>query len=97
MSKVHNYNYCCKDSDCKEGWQNVVIPLTAEESDGIDVCCLVCEKPMKRMGMNAHGGIGKVAALSPNEKQKVLKQRSRDHFKKDKYDKFHQRNKPESE
>ena len=89
---MNGFNYCCKNDDCSEAWQTVIVYVSSSEENKNQYCGF-CDESMKRLGRLTYGGVAKFASLPPNEKQKVLKKRSREHFAKDKYDKFHQRNK----
>jgi len=74
------YNYCCINDECEET-KNIHIVKEEEEGD-IPEYCPTCKEELKLMGEIPYGGIGKFKMLSPNEKKKVLRKRSREHSKK---------------
>lgn len=78
MSKTQTFKYCCKNDDCEVAWKDFTHQSTKEVSDK-GIACEVCGVFAKRMGVVAFGGNLRITKLPPNEKQKIMKKRSKEH------------------
>lgn len=89
-------NYWCLDCDCgKKPRDTIVIEQNDEDAkDSFVVGCPFSESekppPLKFAGTSHVGGLAKFASASMEEKSRILKQRSRNHFQKEIKERKHQ-------
>lgn len=87
----YKYNYHCKNDGCSNFVKMVIIEKPQSCADEYEEC-EHCNGELTRIGIANAYHLGKFNMLSPNERQKVLQKRSRDHYKKHR-DEWHQKNK----
>jgi len=88
MGITRQYNYHCKNDKCNRFVAKVIIEKDTEFEDAEEPCD-GCSKPLYRVGiLNA---FFVTSSRTPQQMQKMLKKRSRDHYAPNK-DEWHQKN-----
>ena len=88
--RAKTFKFCCQNAKCESAWQDFHLSMTQEESDK-GVNCELCGEIAKRLGVLPFGGHLRVGSMTPQQKQQVLKQRSKEHSKKN-ISTFHEKN-----
>lgn len=90
-----SYNYKCECGNVQEEIHSYKLVTNDENDFAFTLICSSCGKKGLMKRLISVPNFGKYSSASTEEKREILKKRSKDHFKKNIEDKFHQMNKPD--
>lgn len=75
------YNYFCPNPQCP--CKSLQVIEKPEADEGNAEVCLECEEPLVLKGYVPFGGFLRVQSSTPAQRQEILRQRSKEHYKKE--------------